>query len=115
MSGEFDDFMIDTVIVTTKSKGARDRAGVVKLVPDAPVTVTGMMQQMSSKEAHDLGLSITTTYEFTTVSEWVGGAISSITWNGRSFEQFGAASRSHMGWETDHTTVILTETGQAVK
>lgn len=115
MTDIWDEFMKDSVSVVTRSEAGRDDAGSMRYTDNPPVIVKGMMQQMSSKEAYALGLSITTTYEFSTVSPWGGGAISSITWDGRSFDQFGAADTADMGWDTDHSTVILVEKRPGVK
>jgi hypothetical protein len=108
MSGLFDDFMVHTVGLITMTMG-EDASGAPEPTPNPPIEVKGMMLPLDSRESIALGLSVVTTYRFTTTAEWLGKASSEVIWGSRRFNQFGSAQVSSMGWDLDHTRVILTE------
>jgi hypothetical protein len=108
MSGLFDDFMVHTVGVVTMTITENAKGSPIE-TPNPPIEVRGMMLPLGSKESIALGLSLVNTYRFTTTAEWLGKASSEVIWGSRRFNQFGSAQTASMGWDLDHTTVILTE------
>jgi hypothetical protein len=87
-----------------------------------PVTVSGMMQQLSSREAGGSGLNIMNSFVFGTKFDWKFGAVTYVEWldeldsegNPRKFDQQGSPIPRRMGRPTDHTVVYLVERGAAL-
>lgn len=89
-----------------------DEVGAPALTDGEPVVVTGGMMQPASSSvqpAFTTGTVATADWTFICKGPWPGGPHSRVEWQGRIFDQMGAAREFSVSPRTAHVEVSLTE------
>lgn len=112
--GIFDDLQPHTISVILNPATSLDGSNSPEYTPSPPVAVQGQLLPVSTKQALELGLAVTNTFQFTTTNDYPGGPVSHVQHGARRFRQYGSPMTHSMGWDIDSTQVILTEIGPEV-
>ncbi|WP_461024676.1 hypothetical protein [Thalassiella azotivora] len=92
----------------TPTVAGRDRYNAPTYTPGTPVEVRGVVQPVQADELQALGAAQTeTVYRFIGRGPWPGGVHSTVTWDGREWDQLGEAKVYSTGRRTGHIDVLL--------